>query len=292
MVRSANPMGIPRMRSAFKQKSISTGLVILVLTSSACTRAREAAAAKAGPQTFSCEEYARVLKTYVNEAGYVDYANLVKSRRDLDRFAARLAVLDPDSFRTWGESQQIAFWINAYNGLTLKAVVDHYPAKSIKDIGSLVTSVWDKLTFSVMGRALTLNQIEHEILRKEFTEPRIHMAINCASIGCPPLLNEPFNADTLEEQFARVTRAFLDAPEKFRIDRTGKQVHLSPILKWFGEDFVAEYASIHRRKKFSAKENAALNFVMAAVPEADRTYLRDGAFKLKWLDYDWNLNQQ
>ena len=235
--------------------------------------------------------YARTLSAYVNDQGLVDYRGLLADRAGLDAFVDHLAAVDPDAFNTWPETERLAFWMNAYNALTLKAVADHYPVESIRDIGNIVKSVWDKLTFDVMGRTLTLNTIEHEILRKEFRDPRIHMAINCASIGCPPLANEPLAADRLDDQFRDLTQGFLDNPAKFRIDRTKNVVYLSPIFKWFGKDFVARYGKGPKRKKFDAEENAVLNYVMDHRAGADAATLRAGVFKLKWLDYDWGLNE-
>jgi len=264
-------------------------LILLLALGSACSRTTAGAEAPGGEFTY--DEYARVLKTHVDEAGFVNYRALLQNRSDLDQFVARASGLDPKVFKNWSRSEQMAFWINTYNALTLKAIIDHYPVESIKDIGNLIQSVWDKLKFNVMGRTITLNEIEHGILRVEFSEPRIHMAINCASIGCPPLLNEPFTAAALEEQFDRSTIAFISNDSKFRIDRDKKRVHLSPILKWFGEDFVEKYAARLSRAKLNSKENAALNFVMSYAGETDENFLRKEKFKLKWLDYDWGLNE-
>jgi hypothetical protein len=265
-------------------------LFLLLLFGSACSRTTAEADAPEGAFTYI--EYAQVLETYVNDAGFVDYQELLRDRSGLDQYVARAAALDSEGFKKWSRGEQMAFWINTYNALTLKAIVDHYPVDSIRDVGNVIQSVWDKLKFTVMGRTITLTEIEHSILRVEFSEPRIHMAINCASIGCPPLLNEPFVAADLEEQFKQITTAFLSDSSKFRIDKKKNRVHLSPIFKWFGEDFVLKYASVKKRAKLDKKENAVLNFLMAYANEADAAFLRGDGFKLKWLDYDWGLNQQ
>jgi len=236
--------------------------------------------------------YARMLSSFVDENGLVDYAGLASNRTDLDTFVHLLARLDPPATARWSQAQQMAMWINAYNALTLKAVVDHYPVESIKDIGSVFKSVWDKLTFDVMGRKVTLSHIEHEILRKQFSDPRIHLAINCASVGCPPLAREPFRADALDEQFAKQAEQFLSDPAKFRIRRSANTVHLSPIFKWFGMDFVPAYGSRKVRPGIGARENAALNYTADHVSTDDRAYLETGRFKVKYLDYDWGLNTQ
>ncbi len=267
-----------------------TFVVLLLVLGGACSRSM--AEAEATERGYSYDAYATLLRDHVNDSGRVDYHGLQRNRSGLDQFTAQMATLDPFVFARWSEKKKMAFWINAYNALTLKAVVDHYPVGSIKDIGNIVKSVWDKLKFRVMGRDLTLNQIEHSILRVEFAEPRIHMAINCASIGCPPLLTEPFTANKLDEQLRKTAREFFADGSRFRIDRKEKRVYLSPILRWFGKDFVAAYGGMQNRAKLSKKENAAVNFAMTYAKESDALFLRNQNFKLKWLYYDWNLNDQ
>lgn len=240
---------------------------------------------------FSYEPYARVLAGYVNEQGLVDYTSLQAHRDDLDAFTRHLADLEPQTFAQWSQPEKLAFWINAYNALTLKAVVDHYPVKSIKDIGSVFVSVWDKLTFPVMGEELTLNHIEHEVLRKEFSEPRIHLAINCASVGCPPLLDIPWQADSLETQFVESAKAFLSDPSKFRIDQAAARVYLSPIFKWFGDDFMGNYGSDLELRGLSDKENAVIAFLATYTGPSDQAFLRAGPYRVKYLGYDWSLNE-
>ena len=245
--------------------------------------------AEDGP-TFPYEAYSRVLHSYVDSQGYVDYSGLKTNRFDLDFFVDQLTSLPPGIFSSWPREEQLAFWINAYNALTLRAVIDHYPIDSIKDIGNLVTTVWNKLTFNVMGRTLTLNQIEHQIIRGEFSDPRIHMAINCASIGCPSLPAEPMQGKKLDEQFHHLTRRFLSDPTKFRIDKKNSRVHISLIFKWFGEDFEADYGKGKIRKKFNKRENAALNYIASHVASGDSAYIDSASYTLEWLVYDWSLN--
>ena len=151
-------------------------------------------------QSFSYENYEAVLKANVDDAGMVNYSKLKANHEQLDKYINAITKLDKNSFEKWVDPEKIAFWLNAYNTLTLKAIIDNYPIKpsflkarfypenSIRQI----PGVWDKLKFNVMGEKLTLSQIEHEILRKDFKEPRIHMAMVCAAMGCPALRNEPF----------------------------------------------------------------------------------------------------
>ena len=249
--------------------------------------------APAGTQTsLDYGPYRITLTTYVSEDGLVDYAGLKTNQEAFDRFVAQLPDLSRATYDQWTRAEQLAFWMNTYNALTLKAVLDHYPIKSIKDIGSALKSVWDKLTFKVMGDSLTLNQIEHKILRAQFKDPRIHMAINCASIGCPPLANEPLQAERLDEQFKRLTERFLATPSNFNIDRSSEVVYVSSLFKWFGDDFVGKYGDEFKRSGFREKENAVLNYIGLHLNPADQAFLRRNRFKVKYLDYDWGLNKQ
>ena len=130
-----------------------------------------------------------------------------------------------------------------------------------------------------------------EALRKKFSDPRIHMAIVCASIGCPYLRNEVFSGAKLDEQLDAQTRKFLGDPEKFRIDRKAEKAYLSPIFDWFGEDFISGYGTEAFGKRSKA-ERAVLHFISQYVGGEDQTYLRAGDYRVAWLDYDWSLNAQ
>ncbi len=250
--------------------------------------------------TFSYEPYSLVLERYVNEMGMVDYRDLRAHREPLNAFAGQLAGLQRSIYEPWSTHQKIAFWINAYNALTLQVILDHYPIDP-SFLGSLrfpdnsirqIPGVWDKITFPVMGRSLTLDQIEHEILRKEFQEPRIHMALVCAARGCPPIRSEPYTGRDLDGQLDDQARQFLANPEKFRIDRAAKEVRLSSIFKWFGEDFVPVYGTDDRFKSHDEEERAVLNFIQRYLEDKDKQFLLNEDYDIKYLDYDWTLNEQ
>ena len=249
---------------------------------------------------FSYDGYAAALGAYVDDRGMVDYPSLKDVRRQLDALAASLARVSAEQYKKWSAAARIAFWINAYNALTLEAILEHYPIKA-----SLATSliypensirqipgVWDKLQFHVAGKRMTLNQIEHDTLRTQFDEPRIHMALVCAAMGCPPLRNEPYLADKLDAQLDDQTRRFLADTDKFRIDRDAKAVYLSPIFKWFGQDFVKRYGTDQKFANHNDAQRAVLNFVSRYVEPDDRRYLETGTFRIEYTDYDWSLNQQ
>jgi hypothetical protein len=251
-------------------------------------------------QGFDYSDYDSVLKAFVNEKAMVNYGSLKAQPQQLDAFAVSMGKLSSEVYENWNESDKIAFWLNAYNALTLKAIIDNYPIKSSflrsriypKNSIRQIPGVWKKITFRVMGKDLTLNHIEHEILRKKFDEPRIHMAMVCAAMGCPPLRGEPYEGSKLDEQLDDQTRRFLNDPGKFKIDRNRNMLHLSPILDWFAGDFVKKYGTEKSIGKHNKKESAVLNFVASYLSETKKDYVLAGSFKIKHLKYDWSLNEQ
>ncbi len=256
--------------------------------------------ARASEPAFSYAGYAAILGAYVDDRGLVNYKGLKEHRQRLDAFAIALGRLDPAVYEHWGEKEKVAFWINAYNALTLEAIISHYPIKpslttslvSPKNSIRQIPGVWDELRFEVMGRQMTLDEIEHKRLRERFNEPRIHLALVCAAAGCPPLRNEPYTGEQLDEQLDDQTRRFLSNPQKFRLDRTGERVSLSSIFKWFGEDFVKTYGTEEKFAGHRPSERAVLNFISRYVEAADREYLVSAKYKIAYLDYDWSLNEQ
>ena len=205
-------------------------------------------------------DYAEVLSRYVDGSGMVDYAALSKNRKPLDDY---IQSLEHPSTAGWGEQDWIAFWINAYNARTLQVVIDHYPVEGIKKI----PGAWKKLKAPILGKERTLDEIEHGILRKEYSEPRIHMALVCAARSCPKLRNEPYAGQRLNEQLADQSRDFLSHPDRFKVD--GKVVRISPIFKWFKKDFGSVPGFL---SQYSGQDVAGL--------------------KIKYQHYDWSLNKQ
>lgn len=251
-------------------------------------------------RVFSYDDYAFVLRTYVDDHGMVNYRGLKEHRDKLDAFAVTIAALDPEVYARWSEKEKIAFWINAYNALTLEAIVAHYPITPSLTASLLfpknsirqIPGVWDELHFDVMGRKMTLDEIEHETLRAKFNEPRIHLALVCAAMGCPPLRNEPYVGDRLDDQLDDQARKFLANPQKFRLDRQGNTVYLSSIFKWFGEDFVRTYGTNERFTGYGETERAVLNFISRYLDAGEGDDLTAARYRIKYLDYDWSLNEQ
>jgi len=273
------------------------GITICALVASIALESKQAAAES---QIFPYTVYHELLKAYVDDAGMVNYSVLKANRKPLDEFTQSMSRLDPKSYDAWADAEKIAFWINAYNALTLKAIINHYPIKAsffksfVYPDNSIrqIPGVWDKITFSVLGREITLDGIEHEILRPKFNEPRIHMALVCAATGCPPLRDEPYVGGKLDSQLRDQSSKFLQNPAKFRIDRTNNKVYLSPIFDWFGEDFVKTYGVTRDFSGFPEKQKAVLNFISGHVEPAEKAYLVKGNFSIEYLKYDWSLNEK
>lgn len=226
---------------------------------------------EAAPATVDHRLYGQLLQRHVHN-GVVDYGGLKRQEALLDKYLDHLAGIDPDGLP---DKERFAFYINAYNAWTLKLILDHYPGiKSIKDAGSFWQSPWKKKIARIDGGLLTLDEIEHDILRPQFRDPRVHFAVNCASKGCPPLFGVPFNGHDLDNQLDRVTRSFINDPVRYRMD--GDILYVSRIFKWFGEDFDDDPIGFFR-KYADGKLKSELQ-------------ARSENLRVKFLDYDWSLN--
>jgi hypothetical protein len=232
-------------------------------------------------------QYAQVLARVVR-GGAVDYAALQRDRKLLDSYRAQLAAVTETALAGWTRDQQLAFWINAYNAGVLATVIDHYPITrgSLVGLAFPANSIWQiagafkAARHEVAGRARSLDDIEHRILRPRFREPRVHMALVCAARGCPPLRAEPFVSDRLDAQLDDQTRAYLsDRAHGFSWDSAAKRLEVSSIFKWFAEDFAAAGGV----RAFVA-QHIGDPVLATAVGDANNS--------LRYLDYDWSLNER
>jgi len=222
----------------------------------------------------------QLLKKYVNRDGLVNYAawkRSVEDRAKLRRYLETLGRADPRLPTT--RAGRITFWINAYNALTIHGILKFYPTKSIREHTARFFgfNIWDDLPINVGGRDYSLNDIEHKILRKQ-GEPRIHFAIVCASIGCPTLRNEAYVPERLEEQLADNTRDFFSRSKNLQVDWQRREVRVSSILKWFGEDFGP------------TPQKALARLAQYMPDERTRQLIASGRFSVSYLKYDWSLN--
>jgi len=226
----------------------------------------------------------QVLQQFATNGGF-DYQALQKDPALLDDFLKSISALPENEYEKWNEVQKIAFWINAYNALAIKVVLDHYPPKrglSWKAVAypetsiQQISNVWDRSLLKIFGEDYSLNRIEHGTLRKEFEEPRIHFALVCAARGCPELRSEAYVPARLDQQLDDQARQFFANPKKAKYDAGEDALYLSPILRWFSEDFEADGGPVVFAKKY--------------LPSETVQQLSDNT-KLKWLDYDWSLNE-
>lgn len=240
------------------------------------------------PQPFdpTYSNFAAVLQEHV-QGELIDYASLAAHRDRLDQFIAELAGLPGIEYVKMNRNQQMALWINAYNGITLRSIIDRYPVKSIKDIDG----VWKKKEWDVAGRTITLNGIEHDILRPQFQDPRVHFALNCASIGCPPLPGKVFLASELEQQLDRAAAAFVANPARTWLDTDKAEIHTSELFTWFGEDFIAQFQSTENDLHLSPVDNAVMGLLRRYAGEESSGRLDSVKnWSLVYESWDWSLN--
>ena len=242
---------------------------------------------------FTCEhsyafdhqyrDYDQLLHSIVEPKGLqtvVKYARLKNDPVTLDNFINSIQAVSRTEYDGWTKAQQLAFLINAYNALTLKLVVMHYPGiQSIKDIGGFFTGPWKQKFFTLFGEDSYLDHIEHDLIRKDFNEPRIHFAVNCASRGCPALQPQAYIADRLDEQLEHATRSFLMDTERNRYNKDKNLLEISSLFKWYHDDFERAAGSIE-------------TFIAAYITDEPglRSHIVNHEFAIHYLDYDWNLN--
>lgn len=227
----------------------------------------------------------QLLKKYVTN-GWVDYKGFKQDAR-LPKVIELMSAVNPDALKS--DDEKLAFWINAYNIWTIKIICDNYPVKSINDLhtGGLIigqvlgATVWDKKLVKINGKEMTLNNIEHDIIRKEFKEPRIHFALVCAAVSCPPLRSEAFEAARLDKQLHDQGVVFFTEKNKNSFDAGKKVAVLSKIMDWYESDF--------------GKDDAAVllyiaNFLDKPVAAAIRQDVKN--WDVKYSSYDWSLNEK
>jgi len=220
----------------------------------------------------------KILRTFVVD-GWVDYAGLEQNPADLKAYLAQLASIPKAEFAKWSEPEQIAFLSNLYNAATLQLIIDHYPVESIKKIGGRWKGPWKQEVVSLFGEKVTLDHVEHDLIRKDYSEPRVHFALVCAARSCPPLRGEPYTPDKLDEQLEDQGRIFMNTPSKNRVDLENRTAYLSKIFKWFSGDFEEASGSV-------------LAFVRPYFPKDISRQLEDGKFAVEYMDYDWALNDR
>ncbi len=218
-----------------------------------------------------------VLKQHLKNS-LLDYRAIKSRPAELDRYLVQLESVSSKEFKAWTNEQQWAFLINLYNARTIRLITDHYPLESIRNIGWLPGAAGRKKIVLLFGKKVSLEHIEHGILRKQYSNPAIHFALVCAAKGCPPLRSEAYRADKLEKQLSEQGRTFLSNPLKNRVDAPNRRVYLSPIFKWFAADS-------------EKKSGSVLAYLKPLFPKEQSKRLADD-FTIEYTDDDWSLNQQ
>jgi len=250
--------------------------------------------------SFDYSKYDQILQNNVNN-GLVNYKNLKSDRKQLTEFLNATGTVDEKDFLSWSKDERKAFWINVYNAVTIEGILRNYPiqwgrfmAKRRFPQSSIrqISKFWDTPFVKVMGKDITLNQIEHEILRKKFADPRIHFVLVCASIGCPVLDNHAFLPDNLDARLDDAAKAFILNPAKVRLDKAEKKLYLSSIFDWYKKDFKASRKAQSELTKYGDKDRGVIRFIVRYLPESDRAFILQNQPKIKYLSYDWTLNEQ
>lgn len=242
-------------------------------------------------ETFDHGSWNRLLQRHVvqmrdGHATALDYTAMQRDRPQLKAYLAHLSAVKKAEFDRWPADEQLAFLINAYNAWTVELVLRGYPdIGSIKDLGSLFRTPWNKAFVSLFGQEVSLDHIEHKLIRGSgrYREPRIHFAVNCASVGCPALRAEAYTGAQLEAQLEEQTRLFLTDHVRNRLD--GTVLKISKIFHWYREDFERGWGGYWSLRQFLATHASQLG-----LSAAELQYLNADKLDIEYLDYDWRLN--
>lgn len=229
-----------------------------------------------------------VTMTNGGKSSVVNYAGMQADKSKLDSYMAATSKVSQSEFNGWSKDEQLAFLINVYNAGTVELVLTKYPnIESIKDIGGLFGSPWKQNFITLLGKTRSLDDIEHNLIRgsKRYNEPRIHFAVNCASIGCPALLDDAFTASKLDSQLEQVTSKFLADSSRNRLK--GSTLEVSPIFKWYKEDFATNWRGTKDLAGFLGRYSSSLE--LNSAQSAD---LKAGKIKISYTSYDWSLNKK
>ena len=239
-----------------------------------------------GAWTALLRKHVRLLRG--GQATQVHYAGFAADRAALKAYLGSLSTVPAATFGAWSKAERQAFLINAYNAFTVELILTRSPdLMSIKDLGSLLSSPWKPKWITLLGTKVSLDDIEHAMLRKrgDYDDPRVHFAVNCASIGCPALREEAFVASRLDAQMDEQTLRFMSDRTRNRYNAQRGRLELSKIFDWYGEDFRLGHRGIASLQAFAARYADQL-----ADGPADRERIRSGMVDIAFADYDWALN--
>lgn len=232
-----------------------------------------------------------LLKKHVQEinggqATQVNYAGMLRDREELRAYLNRVAGIDRSDFDRWSNADQLAFLINTYNAWTVELILTEYPdIRTIRQIGFFPFSAWRRDIVKLFGNEISLDDLEHGMIRgwDIYNEPRIHFAVNCAAIGCPALRAEAYVGSRLEGQLENNTKLFL--MDRSRNYFENNQAYVSSIFDWYEEDFERGWLGINSVGEFLSRYANELD-----IPQSSLDRLRQDQIRIRYLDYDWNLN--
>ncbi|MFC4290965.1 DUF547 domain-containing protein [Sphingorhabdus arenilitoris] len=248
-------------------------------------------AAPVQAERFDHSQWDRLVQSHVKmspdrSSSVADYAQFKAVDAQLQSYLTKLSAVKQAEFDSWPKNDQLAFLINAYNAWTVKLIADAHPnLASILELGNVTTSPWQRRFIPLLGAQRSLDDIEHKMIRGSgrYNDPRIHFAVNCASIGCPALMDRAFTAQQLDSQMEAATKAFLSDRTRNYVDDKG--AHVSSIFDWYGGDFKTGWRGADSVGGFLALYSGSLG-----VTEARRTALANGEMDISFLEYDWRLN--
>jgi hypothetical protein len=231
-----------------------------------------------------------VLRARVDAEGRVDYPRLKQDRAPLDAYADSLGLCSPHSHpgRFPSPAHGLAYWINAYNAFVLRGVIDGYPVSRVDELGGL-DAFFRQRRFTSGGRALTLDQLENQIIRPEYRDPRVHFALNCGAAGCPALLGRAYTGESLDSLLEAQARRFAADTLQVRFDPQSGALHLSQILNWYGEDFIRWFPAAPGAPASPTLVDYLLRYLPAGTAGQLRRH-RDP--RIHFIEYDWSLNAQ
>lgn len=259
------------------------------------------------PKVTFHEKCADILTTFVDKEGLVNYNDLRRKRLELKRLLDEFDELERSEYNSWSRQDEIALWINVFNIKMLDIILRNYPIEStrwhrlmwpptsirhISPTGTIGIEKWSDYKLLVMDEEFTLAAIEKRFFRNEFRDPRILLTLTHASFSSPPLRNEPYYGDRLNQQLDDQVKRFLSSPRAFRIDRDKGRVYLSAVLEstWYGEEFIAAYGIDRKFKDHPPATRAVLNFLTNYISDRDADFLEVETYSIVYMNYDWRLN--